>query len=113
MDFDCREGNSLDDIVKRDARETVSRGIDDCAVDVIDVSLEGINQNSLVIGLLDDDLYAQFRCEIADLLIDELQRFQPVNIRFATPEQIGIGTVQHEKSQPAPRAVRMSMVVHA
>src|SRR5262249_8223318 len=101
MHFDSWKRNRLDDVVQCHAGEAVARWIDDGAINVVDVRLKCVHKDTFVIGLLNNHLDIEFRSNSADLLVDELQRFQTVNIRLTPAKQIRVRTMQNQKSKPA------------
>ena len=112
MHFDGRKRHCLDHIVQCHARKAVARRINDGTINVVHVQLKRIHEDAFVIGLLNYDFDTEFRSESANLFVDELQRFQSINIRFTPAEQICVGAVQHQKSQPAAAIGSPSISIH-
>ena len=113
MNLDCWKRNRFDHVVKRDAREAVPCRVDDGAVDIIDVRLKCIDQDSLVVGLLDDDFNSKFTRYGQEFFIDEFERLFTVNLGLTPSKEIRVRPMQDEKSKPSAPVARLSISVHS
>jgi hypothetical protein len=81
--------------MNRHAAETETGAVDQRSIDVVDVLLERIDDCSLRVGLHRDELNVDFSGKFSEPCIDLIQRCRPVDLWFATAEQIQIRSVNH------------------
>jgi hypothetical protein len=112
MHFYGWKWHGFDHIVKGNTGETEAGGIYDCAIDVVNMRLKGIDQHAFVIGLLGEHFDAKVGRELAYALIDELQSLCSVNIRLTPAEEIRVWSMQDEKPKPARPVGRWIFSVH-
>jgi hypothetical protein len=96
--FDHWEGYSLYAIMKRNAVLGQAAGVQERSVNAIDMVVECVDQDAFVVGLLYDQLHAEFFCQLMEPRVDVIQRDFAVNLRLAPAQEVQIRAVKNQNS---------------
>jgi thiazole synthase len=118
VDFDHRQLDRFDRVVKRDRCVCVTSGVEQyCLCPGRLCLMQPVNQMPFMVGLAKVDVIPQCLRLIIQAARDIIQRVGPVNLRLSGPEEVEVGAVQNENdgaiSQGYPRSrscVRLGVI---
>src|SRR5882762_8470699 len=96
VNLDDRKRHCRDRVVKRNPVVGDSGGIDDGAVGLVDVRVQGVDQDALMVRLRDHQLGAELARQGFEPGIHIRERLLPVDMRLAPPQEVQVRSVQNQ-----------------